>query len=100
MEIVLQSIDIELWYFVVDGAYETKIVNAMTSLTRLKTRQELNEKDRTYLSLNAKAVNVIYNALDTNEPNRVKGYKLAIEIWSKLNKIHESNLNIKEQKNH
>nr|AJE29371.1 putative gag protein [Coffea canephora] len=98
MMIFLQSVYIELWYVVEDGPYEARIIDSTTNLSRLKTRQELNEKDKRYLSLNAKAMCILYNALDVNESSRIKGCKSAKDIWDKLCVFHEGNQDIKEQK--
>ena len=43
-------------------------------------------------------MNVLYNALDTNESIRFKGSKSAKEISDKLREIHESSDNVREQK--
>lgn len=54
--------------------------------------------DRDHFTLNAKVMNVLYCALDSNESIRVKGCKLAKEIWDKLREIHERSENVREQK--
>lgn len=54
--------------------------------------------DRTHLTLNAKTMNVLYSALDSNESIRVKSCKSAKEIWDKLREIHEGSENVREQK--
>ena len=98
MIIFLQSIDIELWFIVSEGPHEANFLDADTGLLRPKTRVEMNAQDRTNLTLNAKAMNVIYSALDSNESIRVKGCKSAKEMWDKLREIHEGGDNVKEQK--
>ena len=80
MIIFLQSIDIELWFIVNEGPYDASIIDEVTHRPRPKTRNELIGNDRTHLTLNAKAMNVLYSALDSNESIRVKGCKFAKEI--------------------
>ena len=80
-KIFLQSIDIELWYIVNEGHYESTIENETTGWLTVKTRHELTVQDKTNLTLNAKAMNVLYNDLDANESTRVKGCKSVKEIW-------------------
>ena len=67
-------------------------------MARPKTRGELTAQDRINLTLNAKAMNVLYSTLDSNESIRVKGCKSAKEMWDKLREIHEGSDNVREQK--
>ena len=98
MIIFLQSIDIELWFIVNESPYDGSIVDEVTHRPRLKPRNELTGDDRTHLTLNAKAMNVLYSALNSNESIRVKGCRSAKEIWDKLREIHEGSENVREQK--
>ena len=98
MIIFLQSLDIKLWFIVNDRSYDVSIVDEETGRPRPKTRSELTARDKAHLSLNAKAMYVLYNALDSNESIRVKGSKSAKEIWDKLREIHEGSDNVREQK--
>ncbi|KAL3510113.1 hypothetical protein ACH5RR_029514 [Cinchona calisaya] len=98
MKIFLQSIDIELWYVVNEGPFEASIIDDQTNRRREKTRNELTPQDKANLTLNAKAMNVLYNALDANESTRVKGCNSAKEIWDKLKEIHEGSDDVREQK--
>ena len=98
MIIFLQSIDIDLWFIVSEGPYTTTTVDTTTHEVRQKTRDELTAQDRAHLTSNAKAMNVLFSALDANESIRVKGSKSAKEIWDKLKEIHEGSNDVKEQK--
>ena len=98
MEIFLQSIDIELWYIVHEGPYETIVKDETTQRPRPKTRNELTALDRTHLSLNVKAMNILCNALDGYESMRIKGCKSAKEIWDTLCYSYEGSQDIREQK--
>ncbi|KAL3519121.1 hypothetical protein ACH5RR_021710 [Cinchona calisaya] len=98
MKIFLQSIDIDLWYVVNEGPFEASIIDDHTNRRREKTRNELTPQGKANLTLNAKAMNVLYNALDANESTRVKGCSSAKEIWDKLKEIHEGSDDVREQK--
>ena len=64
MEVFLQSVNIELWYIVIEGPFEAKIEDQESGKWRDKRREELSQEDRANLSLNAKALLILYNALD------------------------------------
>ena len=85
-----------MWYIVNEGPYETTVEDETTGRQRVKTRYELTVQDKTNLTLNAKTMNALYNALDANEFTRVKDCKSTKEIWNKLKKIHESSDNVRE----
>ena len=80
MKVFLQSINIEFWFIVIDSSYEVTTIDDATNLNRLKTRQKLDEKNKIYLSLNVKAMNVLYNTLETNKSCRIKGRKSTKKI--------------------
>ena len=48
--------------------------------------------------LNAKAMNLLYYALDPNEFNRIFTYNFVKEIWDRLQVIHEGTNQVKESK--
>ncbi|KAL3529731.1 hypothetical protein ACH5RR_009053 [Cinchona calisaya] len=98
MKIFVQAINIELWFIIYEGPFEANILDENTHRLRLKTRYELNAQDKINLSLNAKAINILYNALDSDEFSKVKGCISAKEIWDKLKEIHERSEDIREQK--
>lgn len=54
--------------------------------------------DRTNLTLNAKAMSVLYNTLDANESSRIKEYKSTKEILEKLKEFYEGDDDMREQK--
>ncbi|KAL3534601.1 hypothetical protein ACH5RR_003062 [Cinchona calisaya] len=98
MKIFSQSIDIDLWYVINEGPFEVTIIDDHTTRRREKTRDELTPQDKANLTLNAKVMNVLYNALDGNESTRVKGCISAKEIWDKWKEIHEGSDDVREQK--
>lgn len=96
MNIFLQSIDYDLWYIVLEGPFvPTKIVDG---ISHPKEPKEYNEDDKKKLSLNAKAINMLYCALDKNEFNRISTCSSAKEIWHKLEVTHEGTSQVKESK--
>ncbi|KAB1223953.1 hypothetical protein CJ030_MR2G026934 [Morella rubra] len=50
------------------------------------------------MSLNSKAMNVLYCALDSNEFNRISGCDTTKQIWDKLQVAHEGTNQVKESK--
>ena len=83
----------DLWYIVDECPFIPMISDSPSSkeacVLRPKTRKELDENDKKNLGLNAKALYIMYNALDLQESSRVKGCKDAHEIWVKLHDFHE-----------
>ena len=49
-------------------------------------------------SNNAKAIHILYCALDVNEFNRISICEIAKEIWDKLEVTHEGTNQVKESK--
>ncbi|XP_071924835.1 uncharacterized protein [Coffea arabica] len=78
--------------------FDASTIDTETNRPRPKIRRKLTAEDRTHLTLNAKAMNVLYSALDSNESVRVNGCKSVKEIWNKLREIHEGSENVREQK--
>jgi hypothetical protein len=96
MSIFLQSIDYDLWNIVSEGPFvPTKIVNGES---KPKEPREYNDDDRKKMSLNAKAINMLYCALDRNEFNRISTLSSAQEIWHTLEVTHEGTSQVKESK--
>lgn len=54
--------------------------------------------DKKHCTLNAKAMNVIYCALDRSEFNRVCDCEIVQEIWHRLEVTHEGMSQVKESK--
>jgi hypothetical protein len=62
-------LDFGAWKIIRDGSYiPTKIVNE-TKVS--KDEEECDERDSRLIQLNAKAINMLYCALDANEFNRI-----------------------------
>ncbi|XP_058222936.1 uncharacterized protein LOC131332656 [Rhododendron vialii] len=95
MRIYIQT-DYKLWRIIVDGPHRpTKTVNGVVVF---KEEKEWDANDVKGIELNAKAMNLLYCALDPNEFNRVSTCESAKEIWDKLEVTHEGTSQVKESK--
>ena len=63
-----------------------------------KSEKNWNANDKMIAQLNAKAINVLYCSLNVYEFNRISTYKLAKEIWIKLEVTHKITGQVKESK--
>ncbi|KAJ1268526.1 hypothetical protein BS78_07G141700 [Paspalum vaginatum] len=61
-------------------------------------QDELTPTDEDNILVNDQAMNVLYDALDVSEFNRIKNLKTAHEIWTKLMEIHEGTTMVKSAK--
>jgi len=96
MRIFIQALDYEAWKIIRDGPYiPTKIVNE-TKVS--KSEEEWDERDSRLIQLNAKAINMLYCALDANEFNRISACESAKEMWDKLEVTYEGTNQVKESK--
>ena len=78
MRIFLLSLDLNLWHIVENG-FE------MSSLPM----NHWNDLEKKMFSLNTKAMNALYCALDKNEFNRISICDSAFDIWRSLEVTHE-----------
>ena len=82
MRIFIQASDYKLWSSIVSGPHTPiKIVN---NVPILKLESEWDETDERMAKLNAKAMNLLYCALDAQEFNRKFSCISVKEIWDKL----------------
>ena len=85
-----------MWSIIVNGPHTpTKIIDGEEST---KPEKEWDEVDKKLAQLNAKAMNVLYCALDANEFNRISTCASAKEIWDRLEVTHEGTNQVKETK--
>ena len=87
MRVFLLSLDLNLWD-IVENEFE------MSSLPM----NHWNDLEKKMFSLNAKAMNALYCALDKNEFNRVSMCDSAFDIWRTLEVTHEGTSRVKESK--
>ena len=83
MRVFLLSLDLNLWN-IVESCFQ-------------KSSTPINEWNDNF-SLNARAMNVLFYALNKNEFNRVFIYKMAYEIWHILEITHEGTSRVKDSK--
>ena len=92
----LQSINLDLWDVIEDGSYiPSKLENGVMVP---KPKHEWDELDRKKVQLNAKAVFILYCAIDRNEFNCIWQCKSAKEIWRLLEITHEGTKQVKESR--
>ena len=87
MRIFLCSIDFELW----------EIVENSYTMPQSSRDQWSNEEKKLY-TLNSKAMNALYCALNEVEYNRISLCTSAHDIWEKLQVTHEGTSQVKESK--
>ena len=63
-----------------------------------KPEEEWDDQEMKMGELNAKAMNLLYCALDANEFNRISTCTTAKEIWDKLQVTHEGTTQVKTSK--
>ena len=96
MKIFIQALDYDMWSIIVNGPHTpTKIIDGEESS---KLEKDWDEVDKKMAQLNAKAMNVLYCALDANEFNRISTCSSAKEIWDRLEVTHEGTNQVKETK--
>ena len=64
----------------------------------LKSEEDWDDNDIRMKKLNAKAMNILYYALDSTEFNQIFTCTTAQEIWNKLEVKHEGTLQVKSLK--
>ena len=96
MKIFIQILDYDIWSIIVNGPHTlTKIIDGV-ELT--KSKREWDEVDKKIAQLNAKAMNILYCALDTNEFNRISTCMSVKKIWDRLEVKHKGTNQVKESK--
>ncbi|KAH9723798.1 hypothetical protein KPL70_007263 [Citrus sinensis] len=97
MRIYLQALDYEIWEIVCDGPFMPLIKNEVGEDIP-KPSREWNELEKRKASLNSKAMNALFCALDKKEFHRVSSCESANEIWHKLEVVYEGTNQVKESK--
>ena len=96
MRIYIQSISYYLWQVILKGPHiPSTMVNGIPIP---KLEDDWNENDMRKIELNAKAMNLLYCALDPNEFNRVLTRSSAKKIWNTLEVTHEGTSQVKQSK--
>ncbi|KAH9697228.1 hypothetical protein KPL71_023524 [Citrus sinensis] len=97
MRIYLQALDYEIWEVVCDGPFLPLTKNEFGEDIP-KPSREWNELEKRKASLNSKAMNALFCALDKKEFHRVSSCESANEIWHKLEVVYEGTNQVKESK--
>ncbi|KAH9792972.1 hypothetical protein KPL71_004365 [Citrus sinensis] len=97
MRIYLQALDYEIWEIVNDGPFMPLTKNEVGEDIP-KPSRDWNEFEKRKASLNSKAMNVLFCALDKKEFHRVSSCESANEIWHKLEVVYEGTNQVKESK--
>ena len=96
MKIYIQAVDFQLWRIITRGPH-TPIIN-VNGVDIPKPEDDWDDQDMKKAELNAKAMNLLYCALDPNEFNRILTCNSAKEIWDRLEVTHEGTNQVKESK--
>ena len=87
MRIFLISMDFKLWNIVENGFQKSSL-----------PMNDWNELEKKTFTLNTKAMNALFCALDKNEFNRVSICETTFNIWHTLEVTHEGTSRVKESK--
>ena len=87
MRVFLISMNLDLWN-IVENSFQLPS----------KPMNEWSDLEKKYFSLNAKAMNALFCALDKNEFNRVSLCETAFDIWRTLEITHEGTSRVKDSK--
>ncbi|KAH9716801.1 hypothetical protein KPL71_021583 [Citrus sinensis] len=97
MRIYLEALDYEIWEVVCDGPFLPLTKNEFGEDIP-KPSREWNELEKRKASLNSKAMNALFCALDKKEFHQVSSCESANEIWDKLEVVYEGTNQVKESK--
>ena len=87
MRVFLISMNLDLWNIIENGFQLPS-----------KPMNEWSDLEKKYFSLNAKAMNALFCALDKNEFNRISTCETAFDIWRTLEITHEGTSRVKDSK--
>ncbi|KAH9724699.1 hypothetical protein KPL70_007586 [Citrus sinensis] len=97
MRIYLQALDYEIWEVICDGPFMPTVKDEVGDDIP-KPSSKLSELEKRKMSLNSKAMNALFCALDKKEFHRVSSCESAQEIWNKLEVVYEGTNQVKESK--
>ncbi|KAH9685562.1 Integrase catalytic domain-containing protein [Citrus sinensis] len=97
MRIYLQALDYEIWEVICDGPFMHTFKDEVGDDIP-KPSSQWSELEKRKMSLNSKAINALFCALDKKEFHRVSSCESAQEIWNKLEVVYEGTNQVKESK--
>ena len=96
MCIFIQALDYDLWSVIINGPHTPTVI--INGIPTPKQEKDWDDSDKKLVQLNAKAMNVLYCALDANEFNWISTCSSVKKIWDRLEVIHEGTNQVKESK--
>ncbi|KAH9656139.1 hypothetical protein KPL70_022564 [Citrus sinensis] len=97
MRIYLQALDYEIWEVVCNGPFMPTFKDEVGDDIP-KPSSQWSELEKRKMSLNSKAMNALFCALDKKEFHRVSSCESAQEIWNNLEVVYEGTNQVKESK--
>ena len=97
MIIYLQALDYEIWKIIIDGPFMPTTKNEEGKEIP-KPYSQWSGLERKKMSLNSKAMNALFCALDKKEFYKLFSCESAYEIWKKLEVVYEGTNQVKECK--
>ncbi|KAH9670243.1 hypothetical protein KPL70_016903 [Citrus sinensis] len=97
MRIYLQALDYEIWEVVCDGPFMPTFKDEVEDDIP-KPSSQWSELEKRKMSLNSKAINALFCALNKKEFHRVSSCESAQEIWNKLEVVYEGTNQVKGSK--
>ncbi|KAH9763720.1 hypothetical protein KPL70_001259 [Citrus sinensis] len=97
MRIYSQALDYEIWEVVCNGPFMPMFKDEVGDDIP-KPSSQWSELEKRKISLNSKAMNALFCALDKKEFHRVSSCESAQEIWNKLEVVYEGTNQVKESK--
>ena len=94
MGVYFQAINFDSWHVVTNGPHTPIILVDVVQIP--KPKHEYNEDDKKLASMNAKAMNILYYALERNKFNHISRCVNAHDIWHLLEITHECINQVKE----
>ena len=96
MRIFIQAFEFKLWTIIINGPHI--LIKMDNNVSIPKPECEWDEYDERMAQLNAKAMNLLYCALNASEFNRISTCTSVKEIWDRLEVAHEKTNQVKKSK--
>ena len=96
MKIFIQASDYNMWSVIINSPHI--LTHTINNAVILKPKIDQDDHDRKMAQLNAKAINVLYYALDVNEFNRISTCNSTKKIQDRLEITHKGTNQVKESK--
>nr|XP_033516222.1 uncharacterized protein LOC117280614 [Nicotiana tomentosiformis] len=94
MKLSAESYDVKLWSVIKRKNYPLPV--AAQPPTDLEDIDEYIDEQMTVVQVNAKALNLLYNAISGEEYEKISSYDTAKEIWDELEVTYERTSKVKD----